>query len=297
MGEPSVSVVVPAYNEATTIEGCLDPLLDQSYPRERYEVVVVDNGSTDGTAAVVEEYPVALVSTPDGGQYAARNAGIERATGDVLAFTDADVRVAGDWIESGVRAFERVGTDAVVYGRTRPSVDDEPDLWERYDAVRSFGGERRQTWNLFATQSVFDRVGRFREHFLSGGDLEWAGRVERSGIPIYHDDAVSAAHPPSDSPGALHRRHVRLGYGDGQRIRTENREPVGSLLAKEPLRLADWYAMAVRDLQEGSEWVRLSAVDRAAFVAMAVPLGVAMAYGRVRGLLENDPERSVGDYR
>lgn len=294
---PSVSVIVPAYNEAGTIEDCLDALLQQTYPRDRYEVLVVDNGSTDGTAAVVESFPVELLSVPEGGQFAARNRGIDRATGDVLAFTDADVRVTDDWIAAGVAAIEALDDRPIVYGLTRPIIDADPTTWTSYDVVHSFGGVRRQTWNLFTTPAVFELVGPFGEQFLSGGDVEWARRAAAHDLEISHDESVVADHPPRDAPGSLARRHVRLGYGDGQRIRTATDDTLPVLIAKEPLRLVDWYHGMARTIAAGSPWLDLTPTDRVACAALVPLFGLCLAYGRLRGLVENSADASVGDYR
>lgn len=294
---PFVSVVVPAYDEAAVIGDCLESLVDQTYPDDRYEVVVVDNGSADDTPTVVGEYPVTLVSAPDGWQFAARNAGIDQARGEVLAFTDADVTVAGDWIESGVRALARTEDPAAVYGKTVPDVPESPSLYAKYDTVRSFGGDRNQTWNLFTTRAVFDAVGRFDDRYVSGGDIEWADRAAERGVHVRHDDAVEASHPPRDSWSSLYGMHVRRGYGAGQRLLLDHPERTATLLLKEPLRLFDWYLLVARTLSAGSEWVDATRVELLGFAALSLPLGLALAAGRVRGLTSGSGARRVGDYR
>lgn len=79
------SVVVPAYNAESTIGSCLEALLNQSLPREQYEIIVVDDGSTDGTAGVVRKYPVRLIQQENLGPAAARNVGAQEATGTIPA--------------------------------------------------------------------------------------------------------------------------------------------------------------------------------------------------------------------
>ena len=94
---PTVSVVIPAYNEARVIARCLGSLLDQTHrPRE---IIVVDDGSTDGTREIARGFGgVTLLEQSHEGSGAARNRGADAATGDVLCFLDADMRFARDFL-------------------------------------------------------------------------------------------------------------------------------------------------------------------------------------------------------
>lgn len=294
---PRVSVIVPAYDEAAVIDDCLTALVDQTYPDDRYEVVVVDNDSSDGTADIARSYPVTVVSEHETqSSYAARNTGIDHATSEVLAFTDADVTVARDWIESGVAVLAECEPPAAVYGRTTPIVGEAPGLYEKYDTLRSFDTPHYKTWNLFTTASVFEAVGRFCARLVSGGDIEWSERLAASGVTIRRSESVRARHPPRGSWTALWGMSVRQGYGSGQRMRLCYPESTVALLAKEPLRLVTWYLRVARDLSAGTHRVDITTPERLGMVAIAAALGLAMAYGRVRGLVEGAGGGTVGDY-
>ncbi len=91
-----VSVIVPAYNATKTIDLCLKSILKQNF--SDYEVIVVDDGSTDDTREKVKKYPVRLVSKPHGGTPAARNAGFKVSKGDILVFVDSDCVAKKDLI-------------------------------------------------------------------------------------------------------------------------------------------------------------------------------------------------------
>jgi glycosyltransferase involved in cell wall biosynthesis len=96
---PFVSVVVPVFNGADTVEELLLSLLALDYPAERHEIIVVDNGSTDRTREIVGRYPVSLLEERETqGASAARNKGITHAWGDIIAFTDADCVADRDWL-------------------------------------------------------------------------------------------------------------------------------------------------------------------------------------------------------
>lgn len=113
-GWPMVSIVVPVYNGRQTIERLLISLLNLDYPADRYEVIVVDNKSTDHTCPIVEEYPVTLLhENKVQSSYAARNQGISHARGEIIAFTDADCvadvhwlkRLVADWDDLTIGGF------------------------------------------------------------------------------------------------------------------------------------------------------------------------------------------------
>ena len=94
---PKVSVVVCAYNAADTIDECLASLTALTYPD--VDLIVVNDGSKDSTGAIARRYPEArVIDIPNGGLSAARNVGLAHATGDIVAYTDADVRVDPDWL-------------------------------------------------------------------------------------------------------------------------------------------------------------------------------------------------------
>src|SRR3954453_7495998 len=114
---PEVSVVVPAYNAAATIAPALEGLLAQDL-QAPYEVIVVDDGSDDGTGAIVKGTSgVRLARQPNQGPAEARNHGARLAKGQVLAFTDSDCVPRPDWLRHGVAAL--AGAD-LVQGRGLP---------------------------------------------------------------------------------------------------------------------------------------------------------------------------------
>lgn len=103
---PRVSVCVPVYQGEGVIADCLRSVFDQSYPADRYEVVVVNNASTDRTAAIASEFPVRMVGEARKGVGFARNTCVAHARGELLAFTDADCIADRDWLTSLVARFE-----------------------------------------------------------------------------------------------------------------------------------------------------------------------------------------------
>jgi cellulose synthase/poly-beta-1,6-N-acetylglucosamine synthase-like glycosyltransferase len=104
---PSVSIIIPAKNAARTIAKCLQAVLAQKSFAEPYEVIVVDDGSDDTTAAIANGYGVRVIHLEEGiGPAAARNAGAAVAKGEILVFTDADCEPESNWLVEMVKPFE-----------------------------------------------------------------------------------------------------------------------------------------------------------------------------------------------
>lgn len=102
-----ISVVIPAYNAERTIGDCLLALLSQNYPKNKYEIIVVDDCSKDETVSVVEKFrKVKLIRQKHSGPAAARNLGVKRAKGDIVLFTDSDCVPDKNWIKNMVKPFE-----------------------------------------------------------------------------------------------------------------------------------------------------------------------------------------------
>src|SRR5438128_822612 len=94
-----ISVIVPFHNAAKYLQRCIEALLSQSYPPEDYEVIMVDNNSTDGSLRIAQHFPhVKVLGEEKPGAYAARNRGLAAATGALIAFTDADCVPEENWL-------------------------------------------------------------------------------------------------------------------------------------------------------------------------------------------------------
>lgn len=202
--EPQVSVVVPFFNSERYIKGCIESLLNQKI-LDSYELIFVDNGSTDGSAAIVASYPeVTLLDQATPGAYAARNTGIARATAPLIALTDADCHVDPGWISSIQQAMQSPDT-GVVLGQCR-----YPDhaSW----ALRILGAyENAKTEyviarcppnrhfahanNMAVRASVFAEVGPFRE-WRRAADSELVHRLasRRPDLRLVYCHAMQVTH-------------------------------------------------------------------------------------------------------
>jgi succinoglycan biosynthesis protein ExoA len=116
---PRVSIVIPVKNEAAILGRCLAAIASLDYPPDRVEVVIADGCSVDGSRAVAERFGVQLVSNPGQTVVSGRNRGFGVASGDIIAFTDADCIVRPDWLTTAVKVFRSDGRIAGVGGVTR----------------------------------------------------------------------------------------------------------------------------------------------------------------------------------
>src|SRR5215467_7698491 len=135
---PTVSVVIPHYNQLEALARCLAALSRQTMPRERFEVIVADNNSAGGIEAVAAIAPDAtVVAAPQQGAGPARNVGAAQAQGAALAFVDADCLPEADWLAEGMAALDRFDYAG---GRVVTTIADrrEPSPAEAYEAVFAF---------------------------------------------------------------------------------------------------------------------------------------------------------------
>jgi GT2 family glycosyltransferase len=211
MGEPDVTVVIPARNEAAYVEGALASVLAQTHPLARIEAVVVDNGSTDGTADVVRAFAAAapglclrLVQEPVAGLARAKNRGARAARGRWLVFLDADSRLSPRLVHDVVARAHvgyRAGSIAVLA--------DSGDWLDRgFFALMEVGkrwlGVRAQMF--YCERALFEWLGGFDERLRLAEDSEFLARVKRAHLDVCHLTESWIA----TSPRRLHSLPLRL---------------------------------------------------------------------------------------
>lgn len=161
---PVVSVIIPARDAARTLERTLRALSQQEF-ENAFEVIVVDDGSSDDTAVLARSYePLVKVIRNElpGGAGAARNLGVGHARASLLAFTDADCFPARDWLSRGL---DRLTQADIVQGRVEPDPGQAPTPFDRTLSVQRDRGFY-QTANLFVRREVFEKTGGFRDRSL-----------------------------------------------------------------------------------------------------------------------------------
>ncbi|MBI4308327.1 MAG: glycosyltransferase [Chloroflexi bacterium] len=187
-----ISVVIPAYNEEAVLEACLRALSSQDYAGP-YEVIVVDNASTDGTAAVARRWGARVVYEPRRGIARARQTGCAVARGAILAGTDADTIVPSHWLSAIARRFQEHAGATVAAGYFR--LRDGPMLARAFTRVGDALSPviaRCLPWawnfcgnNYAVRASAFRAVGGFNTALLYGEDVDLCLRLRRLGKVVY----------------------------------------------------------------------------------------------------------------
>ena len=211
-----VSVIVPHLNDYENLAACLALLRRQSFPSERTEIIVADNGSSRGIDAVrqIVGSHGRVVEVAERGAGPARNAGARASKGDALAFIDSDCRPDRRWLEEGL-AILRLADFAG--GRVDVFVEDPQRMTaaEAFESVFAFQNERyvtrlnfTVTASMFVWRSVFDAVGGFENGVPE--DLDWCRRARSKGYRIRYAPKSIVAHPARRTMSDLRRKWRRL---------------------------------------------------------------------------------------
>lgn len=223
-----VSIIVPCFDSEATLARCLQSLIDQK-TTIAFEIIVVDNGSKDGSRAIATRFSttsdgkVVVASEPRPGSYAARNSGVRVAKGRVLVFTDADCRAGEGWLEALIVAMDPASPG--VYGGLILPEGDQASLISR-DAARAgiLSADQAmahlrapfvQTANLAVRREDFERVSGFDETVFSGGDADFCWRflkVTGGRIVLVRESVVFHHH--RETIGSLYRQFRRYGEAD-----------------------------------------------------------------------------------
>jgi glycosyltransferase involved in cell wall biosynthesis len=220
---PFASVIVPIYKCNDYLPKLLNALESQTYPKDLYEVILVNNDPCERLSGIQKLPPAfRFVLELKGGSYQARNAGVDFARGEILAFTDCDCVPDATWLASGISALQTQPKTSVIGGRIDVTFRDpsQPTACELYDSICSFRqsefvneNKYALTANLFTWRSLMATVGPFDPHLKSGGDCEWGARVFRHGFAQSYCDAAVVQHPARQSLSSLIRKSRRVTIG------------------------------------------------------------------------------------
>jgi glycosyltransferase involved in cell wall biosynthesis len=213
-----ISVVVPAYNAAATIGQCLAALAHQTVPRERYEVIVVDDGSRDETAAIARAAGVPVLTQEHVGAASARNRGVAASRGELLLFTDADCVPAPDWIEqlSAPFADPRVAGAKGTYATRQRALTArfvQLEYEDKYDRLRRQAViDFVDTYSAAYRREAFEAAGGFDPEIHFAEDQEFSFRLAARGARLVFAPLAVVEHRHAGSPLAYARKKFMGGY-------------------------------------------------------------------------------------
>lgn len=226
---PFVSIVVPTRNRAALLADCLSSLNNQDYPRDRFEVIVVDDGSVDSTRQAVQRFQrerhpeIRYIRQDAKGPNAARNAGISIANGDPICLLDDDVDIPTGWLREMVRGAIRHPDAGALGGPIRVRFEGTPPRFCGREPLVGegeidFGPEEREvpevaSGNMAIRRWALEKVGLFDESLpIYGDELEWERRLARAGHAIVYVPAAWLWHRRTDLRiGWLVRRYFQRG--------------------------------------------------------------------------------------
>ncbi|MCD6384878.1 glycosyltransferase [Candidatus Sumerlaeota bacterium] len=221
-----ISIIVIVYNAEKTIKECLESLVHLRFPGSKFEIIVVDNASTDSTPAIIRSFPVTYVYEARRNRASARNAGIRSASGDIIAFIDADCVAHPDWLERLVAKFD---TDDKIGGVAGALLSEPQSLVEKYIAYRRIVDQEKMldkgrccsppfalTANLAIRRKVLDTIGLFDDENLpiTGEDADLCWRMQWAGFRLVYEPHAIVWHKHRSSIRQLFLQTYGYGFSN-----------------------------------------------------------------------------------
>jgi glycosyltransferase involved in cell wall biosynthesis len=193
---PALSIIIPMKNEENNIRLCLESILANSFPGEKYEIICVDNGSSDRTIEVAREYTKNVYQLPDKTISALRNYGAQKAQGEYLAFVDSDCVADRSWINAASIYF---GNEHIVCFGSTPDIPADATwvqkTWYLNKQIREDVQqvEWLESMNLFVKRDVFLELGGFNEKLVTCEDVDLCYRIGQK-YKIISDKRIRVVH-------------------------------------------------------------------------------------------------------
>lgn len=210
-----VSIIIPTYHDWKRLELCIDSLKKQTYPKDYFEVIIINNDPEDTIPQLDLPDNFRIISESKPGSYAARNKGIGAAKGEILAFTDSDCIPYPDWIEQAVKLL--VGGAPRVAGKIELLYKSDKltpaEIYEKafaFDQLKSTKLGGALTANMITWKDNFAKVGLFNDSLMSGGDNAWGWRAQEKNINVVYAPSVVVKHPARNTFAELTEKEKRI---------------------------------------------------------------------------------------
>ena len=199
MKKPIFSIIIPAFNEEKYLAGCLESLSRQDFPKDKYEIIVVNNGSTDKTKAVAEKFAVKLINEPKKGVIFARQKGFKKARGKYIVNTDADCLLPKNWLKTIYKNFKQNKNIIAVAG---PTKSNGQDLFSQYilkmaSKVNTWSFKYRNSvlaiWagNIAIKKTALKKIGGYNTSLPQFADqLELHCQLKKTGKIYFNKDLI-----------------------------------------------------------------------------------------------------------
>ncbi len=223
-----ISVIVPFYNAESTLSSLLSALQRQTLPHSEFEVILINNNSTDDGPKIVTKFidaslqlNIKLLHYLDkASSYAARNFGVRHAKGEILAFTDADCIPEPGWLEE-IKSFFPKRINSILSGHIDLKIVDRKNIWEAFDKVAHMNNERKAAQSCVATANMavrkidFMKVGYFLE-VTSGADYGWSQSAQSVGLTVEFIRQAVVIHPTRKTKSEITQKLFRIATGQAE---------------------------------------------------------------------------------
>lgn len=227
-----ISVIIPVYNSEEFLPLLFEGILKQCIENNRFEVIFIDNNSTDTSAELIKRFITSnyqldikyLQYKDEQTSYGARNFGVAKSNGEIIAFTDADCIPDKSWLANIYEFYStEKNSNTIIAGNIVLLLENTKAIWENFDAIGFLNNERTfksksgaATANLIVPRKAFIKLGSFLP-IKSGGDFEWSLRAYKS---IYHFvfmPNILIYHPTRKNYSEIKKKFIRIAEGRAER--------------------------------------------------------------------------------
>lgn len=214
---PTVSIIIPAYNEEKFLPGCLASIGELDYPAGKFEVIVIDNGSKDTTRYIAKKHGAIILENSTMNVSGLRNLGAQEASGEILAFVDADCSVTVDWLKVSMKYFEDQSIAA--WGAPANIPPDATWVQSTWYIIRKnkhiiHDTDWLESMNLFTRRQSFLEVGGFDETLVTCEDVDLCYRLKDLGRIVSDANIQIIHHGEADTLVNFFRKEVWRGMGN-----------------------------------------------------------------------------------